>query len=94
MKSETAKPVDIFRFAVGCVAVSFLSAVLFLLFRQISDVRGVAGGVGVMASLVGSGVAFWFGLRGRERKLIAMALLSILPLGFWCWITYKALYGS
>jgi hypothetical protein len=94
MKLEAAKPADVFRFAAGCVAVSFLSAVVYLLFRQISDVRGVTGGVGIMASLIGSGVAFWFALRGRQRDLIAMALLSVLPLGFWCWIIYKVLYGT
>jgi len=94
MKSEAAKPADVFRFAVGCVTVSFLSAVVHLLFRQISDMRGVTAGIGIMASLVGSGVAFWFALRSRERKLTAMALVSALPLGFWCWIIYKVLCGS
>jgi hypothetical protein len=94
MKSEYAKPADVFRFAAGCVVVGFLSAVVYLLFRQNSDVRGATGGVGFMASLVGSGVAFWFALRGRERKLIVIALLSVLPLGFWCWIIYSVLHGS
>jgi len=94
MTSEADKPADVFRVAAGCVAVSFLSAVVYLLGRQSPDLRGVTGGVGVMASLVGSGVAVWFALRSRERKLIAMALLSVLPLGFWCWIFYTMVYGN
>jgi hypothetical protein len=94
MKSQALKPAAIIRFAAGCVTVGFLTAVVYLLFGQISDVRGATAGVGIMASLMGSGISIWFALHGRERKLIPTALLSFLPLGFWCWIIYKFCHGS
>jgi len=94
MSAEFNKPVDVFRFTAGCITVSFLSAVVYLFFGQISDVRGAVGSIGGMTSLVGSGVAFWFALRSRERKLTAIALLSVLPFGFWCWVIYRVLYGN
>ena len=94
MKSRTSKQVDVFRFAAGCVAASFLSALIYFIFGQISDLRAAAYSCGLMASFVGSGVAFWFSLRGRERKLAVMSLLSFMALGLWFWITYKIVYGS
>src|ERR1035441_6532263 len=93
MKIETTKPVDVFRFAAGCVAVSFVGAVVHLLFSQIPDVRAVAGACGFGASLLASGVSFWFALRSKESKLFAMAFLSVCLLGFWCWVLYKVVHG-
>jgi hypothetical protein len=92
MQPEATKPADVFRFAAGFLAVGILTAVTYLLFSQMPDVRGIAAGFGIMASLFGSGVSIWFALRGGERKMIAMALLSVLPLGFWCWVIYRVVY--
>jgi hypothetical protein len=94
MNAEATKPANVFRFAAGCIVIGFLLAVVYLLFRQISGVRGVAAGFGIMASLFGSGASIWFALRGRERKMMAVALLSLLPFGFWCWVIYRVVYGS
>jgi hypothetical protein len=49
MKSQALKPLAIIRFAAGCVPVGFLAAGVYLLFGQISDVRGATAGVGIMA---------------------------------------------
>jgi hypothetical protein len=71
--------------AVGCIVVSSLAALGFLAFAHVANVRGPAGGVGVMAAFFGSGVAFWCSIRSRDSRLFSVALLSVLPLAFWCW---------
>jgi hypothetical protein len=45
------------RFAFGCVIVSTLSALCFLLGGHVPSARGPSGGVGIMVALIGSGVA-------------------------------------
>jgi hypothetical protein len=89
MTPQTTSPEGVLRFALGCVVVSIVSAVAFALAGDIGSVRGPAGGVGIMASLTGSGVAVWFALRARDRRLAATAALSLLPLAFWSWAIYE-----
>jgi hypothetical protein len=45
-----------------------------------------------MSALIGSGVAGWFSIRARNRRLLIAALLSILPLAFWCWVIYQVVH--
>lgn len=94
MKSQNSPSVDVLGFTINCVAVSFLSVVVDVLFGQISDIHGAVGGIGVMATFIGSGVGFWFALRSREGKQIGIALLSIFPLSYWCWNLSKTLHGN
>lgn len=92
MTPQTTSPERIFRFALGCVAVSIVAAVAFVLAGHVGSVRGPAGGVGIMASLIGSGVAFWFALRARDGRLAMTAAFSLLPLAFWSWAIYEIVH--
>jgi F0F1-type ATP synthase assembly protein I len=92
MTPQTINPDRVLRFAIGCVVVSIVSAVAFTLARHTGSVRGPAGGVGIMASLIGSGVAVWFALRARDRRLAATAVFSVLPLSFWSWVIYEIVH--
>jgi hypothetical protein len=80
-------------FAIGCVVVSSLSALVFLAFGHFASVREPSGSLGFMSSLLGSGVAFWFSLRTRDRRFIATGLISLLPFAFWCWAIYQVVHG-
>jgi hypothetical protein len=93
MKRQTIKQGGVTRFAFGCLLVSTLTAVSFWLSRDHPSVRGASGGIGIMASLIGSGVAFWFLVRGGERGLLPLALCSLAPLAFWFWAVYKVVHG-
>ena len=93
--SETGSvisPDGVLRFAVGCIVVSTLAALAFLFGRQYACVRGASVGMGPMSALIGSGVAGWFSIRARNRRLLIAALLSILPLAFWCWVIYQVVH--
>lgn len=92
MSRPTISAEKILHFAVGCVVVSLVTAVVFLLFREAASVRGPAGGLGIMSALVGSSVAGWFAFRARDRKLTAVALASALPLAFWSWVLYDLVH--
>ncbi|MBI5388550.1 MAG: hypothetical protein HZA90_28120 [Verrucomicrobia bacterium] len=89
MTPQTIKPGGVFRFAVGCLVVSLVAAVTFLLGRHISSIRGPSGGVGIMATLIGSGVAVWFSIRARSRRLFIAASFSLVLLAFWCWVIHE-----
>ena len=89
MSSQTISTEKILRFALGCIAVSFVAAAAFVLFGSL---HGPAGGLGIMSSLIGSSVAGWFAFRARDRRLIAAALVSVLPLAFWVWVVYDAVH--
>jgi hypothetical protein len=93
MARQTIKPGDVVRFALGCLVVSTLAAIAFWLGRDLPWVRGPSAGVGIMATLFGSGVAFWFSARGGERGLFSVALYSLVPLAFWSWAVYKVVHG-
>lgn len=91
MSSETISAKKILRFAVTLLVVSCISAVAFILFRH-TDWRGPAAGFGIMSSLFASAVAGWFAFRARDPRLIAAALISVLPLAFWVWVVYHVVY--
>ncbi len=93
MARQTIKPGGVFRFALGCIVASTLAAISFWLGHDLPSVRGPSGGVGIMASLIGSGVAFWFSARGQERGLFPVAIYSLLPLAFWSWAVYRVVHG-
>lgn len=94
MSRQTISQEKILRFAVGCVVVSSVAAVVFLLFREVASVRGPAGGLGIMSALVGSSVAGWFAFRSRDRRLTVAALVSALPIAFWSWVLYDLVYDN
>jgi F0F1-type ATP synthase assembly protein I len=76
------------RFVFIHTGVSSVAAVAFLLFRDVSWVRGAAGGVGIMSALIANGVAIWFAIRARNFKLVVAAVASALPLAFWTWVIF------
>jgi hypothetical protein len=47
-----------------------------------------------MASLFGGGVSLWFALRGGERKLMGLAILSVLPLVLWGFVLHRVIHGG
>ena len=91
MSAQIISTEKIFRFAVTLLVVSFVSAVAFILFRH-TDWRGPAAGFGIMSSLCASAVAGWFAFRARDRRLVAAALVSVLPLAFWVWVIYDVVH--
>jgi hypothetical protein len=93
MTPQTTSPEGVLRLAVGCIVVSVLAALAFLVGGHVASVRGPAGGVGIMAALFGSGVALWFAVRARNRRLVVAAVISVLPLAFWCWVIYEIVHG-
>jgi hypothetical protein len=92
MALQTIKSDGVLRFTFGCVIVSILTAISFVLWGYIPDIRGPSAGVGVMAALIGSGVALWFSARGRDSRLFMLAVLSLFSLAFWCWAIYESVY--
>lgn len=92
MPQQTTSAEEILRLALGSIGVSVFAALAFLIGGHVASVRGPAGGVGIMAALVGSGVALWFSIRSRNTRLTAAAVLSVLPLAFWCWVLYETVY--
>ena len=92
MSSQIISTEKILRFTVTLLVVSSVSAVAFILFRHTGSLRGPAGGLGIISSLVGSAVAGWFAIRTRDRRLVAAALVSILPLAFWVWVIYDVVH--
>ena len=92
MSSQTISQEKILRFAVGCVVISSVAAVAFLLFRHVGSVRGPAGGLGIMSAFIGSSVAGWFAFRARDRRLTVAAFVSALPLAFWSWVLYDLVH--
>jgi predicted aconitase with swiveling domain len=93
MTPQTTSLNEALRFAAGSIVVSAVAAVGFLIWGHIPSVRGSAGGVGIMAALFGTGVASWFSIRTRDRSLRIAAVLSLLPLAFWCWVVYEVVNG-
>jgi hypothetical protein len=94
MKTRTISLEQIRRLVLGCLAGSTLAALAFLLEGQrISALRGLAGGVGFMATLIGSGVAAWFAARARDARLLRAALFSGGLLAFWAWVAWKILHS-
>jgi hypothetical protein len=89
MKPQPVRLDGVLRFALVCYAVSFLAAIAFVsLGGRYSFVREPSAGVGIMAALVGSGVALWAAIRARDRKLYIVTLVSLLPLAFWSVMLY------
>ena len=92
INSKIVSTEKILRFAGTCIVVSSIAAGAFLLFRHSGSVRGPAGGLGIMSSLIGSSVAGWFAIRARDRRLITAAFVSALPLAFWVWVIYDVVH--
>ena len=94
MTTQTPSFDNVLRFTAGCIMVSALAAISFLIWRHVPSVRWPAGGVGIMAALFGSGVPLWFTIRTREPSLLVATLLSLLPLAFWCGaVVYEVVCG-
>ena len=93
MSPQTINTDGVLRFAVGCLTASALAALTYLVGGHIGSVRGPSGGVGIMAALIGSGVAVWFSIRARDRRLVLAASVSVLLLAFWCWVIYEVVHG-
>ena len=93
MTPQTINSDGVLRFAVGCLIVSALAALTLLLGSHIPSVRGPSGGLGIMAALIGSGVALWFSIRARDRRLVIAASFSVVLLAFWCWVIYRVVHG-
>jgi len=85
-------PQSVFKIVLGHVLASMTAGLIYLLFRSVADVRGICGAIGFLSALSGSGVAFWFSLRMRDRACFCAAVLSIVPLVFWIWVIYERLY--
>ena len=95
MSNQSISQEKILRFAVVCIVVSSVAVMAFIPFRHGTYIiRGPAGGVGIMSALIGGTVAGWFAIRTRDRKLTTAALLSLLPLAFWAWVIYDAVYAN
>ncbi len=90
--THALSPNKISRLVVICIVLSTVAALIFSFAGQIHSVRGLSGSVGFMTALVGSGVAFWFSARSGDARLISAALLSGLPLAFWCWKIYLVIH--
>jgi hypothetical protein len=93
MNSRPISLEQIRRFALGCLAVSALAALAFLAGRRVSAIRGLAGGAGFMAGLIGGGVSAWFAVRARDPRLLRAALFAGGLLAFWAWVAWKMLPG-
>jgi hypothetical protein len=93
MASQTTSPGEITRLAAGCIVVSSLAALIFLFFGHVANVRAASGGVGIIAAFFGTGITLWFSWRARNRRIVLAALISLLPLVFWCWVIYQIVHG-
>ncbi len=82
----------ILRFALLCTLLSTLAALVFYFGAEIRSIRGAFGALGFHAGLIGTGVALWFSARSGDSRLIAAAVLSLLPLGFWAWQIYRVIH--
>jgi len=65
------------------VVISIVAALLFILFPKASSIRGVSGGIGIMAAFLGNGIALWFSLRTKDNRLYVLAAASFIPLAYW-----------
>jgi len=92
MASQNINLDQILRVVIWCIALSSLAALAWLFFGHVEDVRGAAGGIGGMTAITGSGVAIWFSIRSRDKRFVVAALLSVLPLAFWCWTIYQVVH--
>jgi len=79
------KPSLVLGLVVSCTTLSALAACVFWAGGSMRPARGLSGAVGFISGLIGSGVAFWFSVRERDRMVALAALFSVLPVGFWCW---------
>ena len=94
MTTQSASFDNLLKFTAGCIMVSALAGISFLIWGHVASVRGPAGGVGIMAALLGTGVPLWFTVRTRELSLLVATLLSLLPLAFWCGaVVYEVVCG-
>ena len=105
--SHHISPGKLVRFIVSCIAVSLLSALIWLTLGYFYSTNGESGitgfivetigkssgALGFMAALFGSVIAFWSAIRIRNRTLIWLALLCMLPLAFWSWLLYISVHG-
>jgi hypothetical protein len=85
--------VALFRLVICWVVLSSSAASVYIFGADVWYIRGVSGAVGVLAAILGAGVAAWFCLRSRSPKLLIAGLLSVLPLGFWVWVVYEITQG-
>jgi hypothetical protein len=88
MPRQTTTPDKISNFAIGCVAISCLSGLVFT-FSHNWEIRGATAGIGIMAAFFGTGVAGWFLWRIKNWKIILAALASLLPFSFWSCAIYR-----
>jgi len=93
MALSTIKPDGLLRFTLCCLAINALATPAFILGSHVSSIRGPSFSVGIMAALIGVGVAGWFSIRARDWRLVVTALLSLLPLAFWSWVVYGIMHG-
>lgn len=70
---------------------SLVCLAVFLAFRQIDDVRGVAGGVGMLLAPSGSAVGIWSAIRLRSVACAAAAIPALTASAGWAWIVRAAL---
>lgn len=89
MTPQTISPSKILGFSLDCILGSIIGAVVLALAGNNASVRGPAVAFGLMASLIGSGVAVWFAIRAKDRRLAATAVFSLLLLAFWSWVIYE-----
>ena len=93
MTRQTLTPGGLTSLLLACLLAGTLTAISFWLGRNLPSVRGPSAGVGIMATLIGSGVVFWFSTRGGGRGLLVLALYSLLPLAFWSWAVYNLVHA-
>ena len=93
MTTQTPSLENVLQFTSGCIMVSVLAGISFLIWGHVPSVPGPVGAVGILAALFGSGVPLRFTIRTREPGLLVATLYSLLPLAFWCWAAYEVVCG-
>ncbi len=76
---------DLTRFVLACGGIGLVLLAIIIQFRHIETVRGLCGGIGSMASIIGLGVGLWSALRLRSWRVIAGTIPSLatrLPIVF------------
>jgi len=87
-------PHSISKVTLCLVLVSVVAAILYIPLQRVEGLRGILGAIGLMCSLLSSGIAAWFSIRMRDRRCMLVALVSLLPLAFWAWLLYERVYGQ
>ena len=94
MARITLTPHSVSTASLCLVLVGVLAAMLYVPCQRIALISGIVGMAGVFSSVWGAGIATWYGVRMKAWRCGLVALASIFPLAFWCWVFYEKGYAA